>query len=351
MMIDNKLFGNTYISRDDKPRSPIYTRETSQLERIVAQNIYNSQERNEAQLMIQDADLFNWAKANQRVAVAVGTYKQGKENLKLGITLAKEAEIWGVETLRFLEIHAQCKNKMAGRYIENSAIIPIREYADKRGYITKLQRSRFRKQLDVEMLTAQTNTCFLKNDRGQIVKTFSIFKSIEVDPKNNIQITLSDDTMKYCYKGGLIKYSNINKLLLKYPLSYAFADRLETIYSMDSNIKHKRNNIISVENLLDSAKKSIPTEAEAGNKPMQLRGAPIIKALDEMLDKGILTSWEFCGAEKAKMTPDEQAKCAKEYHNFRSAYIHFEMAIAQDETYQTRKDTLEKKNQRTKAKK
>ena len=329
----------------------ISTRQTTQLERIIAQNTFNTSDRNARQMQLADQNLFDWAAQHDRLAVAVGTYKQGKETVTLGLTIAKGIDNWGVETLRFFEIYGQCQSRLAGSFDNMTAIIPFREYADRREYKDKMQRSRFRKILESEMLTAQTNTCYLKDSKGRIFETFPVFDGIKLDPKDNtLQIKLHESTIKHLYQSGLIKYSNIDKLALKYPLSYAIADRLETIYSMDNNIKRDQHNIISVEKLLEIAAKSIPTEAEAGNKPMQLRGAPIIKALDENLEKGILTSWEFCGVKKEQFTDAEKTKCGKEYSAFVKAYIHFEMAIGQDETYQARKDIL-KKHKPRKAKK
>lgn len=364
MKTDNKnLFSSAVVAPADKNKKSIYTARTGALDNAITSSAYNDENRLLDNVRTALPDLFNWKTQQYRLKgedwtpLTQFTGDDPKQPDLYALVLQKAGTTtiakYGAETVQLLRTCGAIMSRVIGTRTNTDELqIPLREYAEARGYPIKSKdnvkdfRDKVRKELAVASATSVRVVKGANTDMTYNVFEYAGISNgiVKVRFTQKIQETFFNDDSK-------IKYSNINALQLRNDIAVVINNHLETRYSIDRNIKENKNNIISVESLLDLLKNYLPTEAEAGKNLMILRGKPIIKALDEMTDKGVLTSWVFCKAKKEPMTMAEANKCRKEYKVFKSAYIHFEMAIGQDESYQNRKDTLEKKNQRTKAKK
>ena len=91
------------------------------------------------------------------------------------------------------------------------------------------------------------------------------------------------------------------------------------------------NDIMKVSTILDKLAGYIPTEQEAKLRPMQQRGTPVIRALNELIAKGLLNHWRFCKTRKQEYTKAEYKTLEKEYNLFKEAYITFEPSYRDDE--------------------
>lgn len=362
-MENNKLFTPALVARTDKKKNPIYTARTGALDRAITSSAYNDEKRLAENIQLALPDLFNWQKTQYSLkgerwtALAQFESDNPKSNDLYALVLNNNNGTttitkYGAETVQLLRTcSAIMSNRIGNKTNTGELQISLRDYAEARGYPVKTKdnikdfKDKVRKELAIANATSVRVVRGQNTDMNYNVFEYTGIQNgiVKVRFTSMIQETFYNDEAQ-------VKYSNINALQLRNDIAIVLNNYLETIYSMDKNTQKGRNNIIKVDSLLAQLNNYLPSETEASKNLMLQRGKPIIKALDEMQDKGILT-WNFCGAGKTPMTVAELNKCKKEYITFKNAYIHFEMAIGQDETYQTRKDTLEKKNQRTKAKK
>lgn len=358
-----KLFSNTVVAPDDKNKKQIYTTRTGTLDKAITESAFSDESRLLDNVRNALPDLFNWKQTQYKLKgedwtpLTQFTGDDPKQPDLYALVLQKAGTTtiakYGAETVQLLRTCGAIMSRVIGtKTIDGELQIHLKDYAEARGYPIKTKdnvkdfRDKVRKELAVASATSVRVVKGANTDMTYNVFEYAGISNgiVKVRFTQKIQETFFSDNSQ-------IKYANINALQLRNEIAVVINNYLETRYSIDRNTQSGKNNIISVESLLDLLKNYLPTEVEAGKDLMKRRGKPIITALDEMADKGVLTSWVFCKARKEPMTMAEAKQCRSEYKTFKSAYIHFEMAIGQDESYQARKDTLEKKNQRTKAKK
>lgn len=108
----------------------------------------------------------------------------------------------------------------------------------------------------------------------------------------------------------------------RYPSAYAMGRKCALHASMYSNVANERDNILSVETLLEASGRD--AESVTNRRHRQLIIEPFERDLDMLMECGVLSSWEYCQAKGAPLT-DEQAENHKTFSVFKKLYIKFDL--------------------------
>ena len=344
----------------ERKRNPIYTGKTGAFDFALQAAAYNDPERLQDNLQETLPDLLNWRdlryKTQGEELFVVGQFESDDktDNSQYVITRrnADGGEIstkFGAETILLLRAYRKVLDRKVGHTDKyGNAYMTYRECAEDRGYPykTKDDIKNFKKKINRELDTALSAYVELKDNKTDTHMKYQIFAG-SGKQYGQIKLCMLPELQDIiCGKYAKIKYYNSNADQVRNEMAVLLNDYLETMYSMDSNIMNGRENIISVQSILDHFQSYLPTEAKAGKKLMQLRGKPIITAWEILKEYKVVLNWHFCGKNKEPYTEEQEAKCFKEYNCFKNAYICFELAIGKDPAYQNHKALLLAKKKR-----
>ena len=148
-----------------------------------------------------------------------------------------------------------------------------------------------------------------------------------------ISIQFSDDIARYLLCSYVMQYPEaLLSIDERSPRAYRVGYKLAYHSSVRRNIERGTADIISVSALLDACG-DIPDfdevqKTDRGHWENRIK-TPLETALDSCVRAGVLDSWEYCGAKKAKLSDNEVD--IGDYATFIGLYVRFRMGRMNDE--------------------
>lgn len=150
-----------------------------------------------------------------------------------------------------------------------------------------------------------------------------------------INMRFSDDMAAYLVHAYLMQYPiALQALDERNPRTYNIGYKLALHHSMDNNRTKGTANIISVNSLLEACGdirtlKEVQASKNRGHWERLIKD-PLEKALNSILQSGVISSWEYCNRKRLPL--DEGQISIADYKTFMGLYVHFEMADEPDQS-------------------
>lgn len=168
--------------------------------------------------------------------------------------------------------------------------------------------------------------------RGDSTGFINVWDSMRING-DNLEIRYSSTIADQFNKSTLPEIRDERIFKIKDDIAFVLYNILNQHYRIPKNRKDGTNNRLKVITLLEKLAGYIPTEDEAKLRPMQQRGAPIIRGLNALVIAGLLNYWKFVRPNGQEYTKAEIAKIEKNYNDFTApdVLIEFEPSYRDDE--------------------
>ena len=213
----------------------------------------------------------------------------------------------------------------------NTVIIPTKEYFKSAGYTISnpATMEKYINRTGEYLKTLQMMVITEGRGRGKSreIDHLSIIRKSHIDI-NNITITFDPIYVNYL-KQRKIQMQYPRTLLSlggKSPNPYRMGFKIAMHSSNYNNIVRGSNNILEVSSLLNVTDLPlIETIREQRGSWIRKIRDPFEKALDKLVEQGLLTKWYYCKAKSRKLNPQERETARSKYETWERCYIHFEL--------------------------
>jgi hypothetical protein len=246
-----------------------------------------------------------------------------------------------------IQLTRQCDYKGNGE-IDTTVSIPLEEYLSLCGVKeTKTSIDKARITLKEDLSSLYSISIEWYEHRGKNKQEFKKMRICDmVEFKNGyIRINFSKPIAQYLANAYVMQMPHaLFKLDARNGNAYAIGRKLILHHGIDNNFTKGTSNIISVKSLLDIAP-DIPSynETMATDRHLERRIVkPFEKALDVLVEEGVISSWELCNSKETPLTDEQLRKI--NYETLLECYVRFDTQGAPDPT-----PRLEAKTKRRKA--
>jgi hypothetical protein len=218
--------------------------------------------------------------------------------------------------------------------------IDIDDYMKKCGIpLTKPSRDRTRRTIAEDLETLYNASLdWTEREGDKKGKNFAKMRIIvaQMFGRRNVAVSFSPHLAQYLtqeayimqYPLALFQVDNRNEA------AYMLGYKLALHHSIDNNTAKGTADIISVKALLESCP-AIPNEKEVregkADRHFELRIIkPFEKALDSLVEVGLLSRWEYCNSKHEPLTKTQLE--SMDYEVFSKCYICFDLSNAPDQT-------------------